>query len=786
MKTLGTKRRRDIGRQRWQFVAVLVAVVLGVTLFAGSFNAYINLTSSLEATNQRLAMADMTVTGADESFLESVKTVDGVATAIERRQIDGPFEIGEYSFIGRAVGMPADQQPAVNKIDIDEGTYLDADNSSGVVIETHAASDFEVEVGDTILIAGAEAEVVGIATSPEYLWPAKDSQNLFTAPKTFGVVFVSESHLEDLAGPAVIEQVLVLYDEEVEPEVVDDRVESSVNSTDGVDTQPLAEQPSNQTINMEIQGLRTVAIALPILFLAAAGMAIYVVITRLVYSQRGVIGTLRASGFGKTSMSRHYRSYGVSVGLVGAAIGAVLGGLMGRGMTAIYTGVFGIPDLVAEFHLPTVIIALIFGLVAGVLASVPPARAVARLAPAEAMRGDSPAEGGKRSFFETVFPPLRRAPVRWRMTMRGIGRKKSRSFAMVLGVILGLVLIMSSWGMMDTMLLGMDQQFNEVVLEDATAVFTVPVGDEQVAEVASVSGVEHAESAIGLQATVSHSGESYGTSLEGYHRGTKVHGFENGLPASGVLLGRAMEDLLGVEVGDPVDIDLPALETVLRTEVAGFVDEPMSTLAYMEFAVLTEDLANASEPISEEVLALPSFTTVKSVFNDSQSREAVFNGIDRLDDVAVVVDTQALKDLIDEFQIFFYVFIGMMLIFGGAMAFALIFNIVSVNVAERAGEFASMRANGLTHRKVASLIAGENFLLTTMGIIPGLFIGYLAAFALMNSFSSPEFPLTAQLRPMSYVGAAAAMFVVAGLSLIPAIRAIKRINVGEIVRERAV
>jgi hypothetical protein len=30
------------------------------------------------------------------------------------------------------------------------------------------------------------------------------------------------------------------------------------------------------------------------------------------------------------------------------------------------------------------------------------------------------------------------------------------------------------------------------------------------------------------------------------------------------------------------------------------------------------------------------------------------------------------------------------------------------------------------------------------------------------------------------------MFVVAGLSLIPAVRAIKRINVGEIVRERSV
>jgi putative ABC transport system permease protein len=301
-----------------------------------------------------------------------------------------------------------------------------------------------------------------------------------------------------------------------------------------------------------------------------------------------------------------------------------------------------------------------------------------------------------------------------------------------------------------------------------------------------VSGVDHAEATISLQATMSNGGESHGTLLEGYQQNTKVHGFQDGLPDSGVLLGRAMEDLLEVEVGDVVTIDLPTLETEIEAKVAGFVDEPMSTLAYMESDALQKVLAAASDPISAEVLALPSFTTVKAIFGDTPLRSSVFDGIEALDDVAVVVDTQALKDLIDEFQVFFYVFIGMMVFFGGAMAFALIFNIVSVNVAERAGEFASMRANGLTHRKVASLIAGENFLLTAFGVIPGLFIGYLAAFALMNSFSSPEFPLTAQLRPLSYVGAALAMFIVAALSLIPAIRAIKRINVGEIVRERAV
>ena len=48
-----------------------------------------------------------------------------------------------------------------------------------------------------------------------------------------------------------------------------------------------------------------------------------------------------------------------------------------------------------------------------------------------------------------------------------------------------------------------------------------------------------------------------------------------------------------------------------------------------------------------------------------------------------------------------------------------------------------------------------------------------------------QVPITATLRWFVYLGAAAAMLVVAALSLIPALRAVKRINVGQIVRERA-
>jgi len=786
VNTLRLKRRRDIGRQKWQFVAVLVTVVLGVALFAGMFNAYLNLGSSLEGSYARLGMADITVTNPDDGFVDTARGISGVAEAIERRQADVPFDIGDHSLIGRVIGMPGDGQPAINKVDIVEGDYLDADDESGVLVEEHAAGDFELAVGDTFEIVGQEVTVRGIAVSPEYLWPAKDRQTVFTPPRTFAVVFANQSVLEDLQGQAIEDQVLVTYEEAVIVEDVDSAVESAAKAANAADIQTLADHPSNATINLEIGGLQTMAVALPLLFLAAAGMAIYVVITRLVYSQRGVIGTLRATGFGAKTLSRHYLSYGVGVGLVGAAVGAVLGGLMGWGMTAIYTNVFGIPDLVAPLHLPTVFLALLFGAGAGAIAAVPPARIVAAMPPAEAMRGETPAQGGRRSIFETLIPPLRRAPVRWRMTLRGLGRNKRRSLAMVLGVILSAVMILATAGSMDTMLTAFDRQFNEVAIEDAHVFFSVPVGDSQVDDVASVAGIMLAEPVIGLRTTIRNGSASYTTLLEGYERGTQVHGFASGLPQSGVLLGLAMQDLLSVEIGQRVIVEFPDLGMEISVPVHEFVDEPMATLAYMEASALVTSINEVDEAITGDVLSLPSFTTVKARYEPGASGSLAVSAIRDVEGVAAATDTTELRDLLEQFQAFFYVFIGMGLAFGGAMAFALIFNIISVNVAERVSEFASMRANGLTHRRVAAMITGETFLLTAIGIVPGLVAGYWAAVAFMNSFSSDQFPIVAEVRPWTFVLTALGLMAVAGISLIPAVRAVKRINVGEVVRERAI
>jgi putative ABC transport system permease protein len=781
---LDTKRKRDVRRQRGQFIAVAVTIGLGVMLFASTYDAYLNLDDSYNFTYDRLNFADMWVVGADPGFEEDAATITGVETVETRYEADLPFRVGESSFIGRAVGYPSDGQPEINKIDVRDGGYLDPDDESKVVIESHMATEFGLGVGDTfeVLVGGdfQEVEVVGVAISAEYIWPARSRQDIFPAPGTFGVAFISSTLFEGVPPELTSSDIMMTYQDDVDVVATDGAVREAAQAANAGDVIPRANQASHSTLQLDVQGFEQLAFMFPALFMFAAGLSAFVLLTRLVISQRTQIGTMRASGMGRKTILRHYLSYGTRLGLIAGLIGLVIGMVLGAVITAFYTAALGIPDTVRSFHWVTPIVGVLFGLAAGSFGAYAPARRAFKLSPAEAMRGDIPAGAGRRSLFETVFPPFRGLPVRWKMVLRGIGRSKRRSFSTVLGVVLALTLVMVSWGMIDTMQSMIDRQFDVVATEDANVILSVPAEDETVRTVLDVSGVDHTEVVSTLQATVSHGGESYSTSISGYPADTKVHDFPDGLPGNGILAGQGLADLLDVEIGDEVVIELPALGSEFRASLRGFLDEPMGTFLY------TTDLFLESKVDEPAILLRPGVAGVKALFVDGATdRDAIISNIEDLDTVAVAVDARQLVEIIEEFTVFFYMFVGVMLIFGGAMAFALMFNTISVNVAERKGEFATMRANGLSHSRIARLIASENILLTSLGLIPGILIGYLTGAYFMASFSSDVLSLDFSMNPLSIVLSAVAMLVTAGLSLIPALRTVRRLDISEVVRERA-
>ena len=783
MSLLDVKRKRDVRRQRGQFLAVAITIGLGVMLFAATFDPYRNLDASYNATYDRLNFADITVVGADPDFESEVADLEGVDTVESRFQADLPMRVDGDMLLGRVVAMPPDEQPQVNRISVTDGSYLDSGDEAAVVLETHMATTFDIGVGDTveILVAGAwgEADVVGVADSAEYLWPARDSQDIFPPPGTFGVVFVSDTLFASVPPEVAKPDLIITYDDGVDIESVDQRVRDQAFAAGAGAVTPRADHPSHSTLVLDVEGFRSMAIMFPTLFMVAAGMAAFVLLNRIVHAQRTQIGTLRASGMGRRQIMRHYLSYGVRLGLVAGVVGLVVGMLIGFGITGLYTEALGIPDTERSFHVVTPVVGILFGLAAGGLGAWAPARRAMRLSPAEAMRGDIPAEQGTRSLVERILPPVRRLPVRWLMVMRGIGRNKRRSLSTMLGVVLALTLVMVSWGMLDTMVGMFDRQFNDVALEDASVVLVESVSEPAVTEVAGVDGVDHVEVVARLDATVEREGSSFATTLTGYRSGTLLHGFPDGLPADGILAGEGLVDQIGVDVGDEVRIELPTLDVEITTTVRGLLDEPLGSLLYI-------DADQLRDIVGEDTLRSPSISSIEMLFaDDVADREVVIDDLKDLEPVGIALDARTLYDLVQSFLSFFYVFIGVMLVFGGAMAFALMYNTISVNVAERSGEFATMRANGLSHAGIARLIATENVLLTCLGILPGLIVGYAVGAFFMSQFSVDAFTLSFSMRPSSIVLSALAMLVVAGLSLIPAIRTVRRLDIGEVVRERA-
>ncbi len=780
-----------MGRQRWQFIAVGVTVVIGVMMYAATYDSYLNITSSYEQTYDRLAFADMTVAGGDEDLPDTIEAIPGVQTVTVRHTADLPITIGDQTLRGRMIGTPTSGQPEINKLDVQNGRYLSADGEFEAVAEVHVARTFDLSAGDTFTVVvgpGQDFTVTGIGASAEYIWPAASTQEIFPSPEQFGVFFVDEDLAAQLPPSVSVRETLVLYDEGVSIEDVDAAVHDAATNAGATSILTQADQPSNSTLQLDVEGFGEMAIAFPILFLTAAGMAVYVLLTRIVFAQRSIIGTLRASGMSARELRRHYLSFGLWIGGVGAVVGVLLGAVAGSLMTEMYTGFLDIPDTVIVIRPTTIIVGLLFGIVVGTVSAFVPARAAYKIAPAEAMRGATPATSGGKSWLERAIPALSKLPVRTRMTLRGMGRSKRRSLSTVLGVVLALILILASGGMIDSILNMINDQFEVVDVQDASVIASEPVNADLFAEVDATRGVTRSELAANFSASVTANGETLSTTLQGFEADTEMHGWTNpsgSLPESGMLAGAGIADKLGVAIGDHLTIDLPTHDVSISVEIIEFVDEPLGMPLYARYDVITEALREAGVDDPEGLMAAPTVTTVMTLFDPAVDRAAIIDSLEDVNGVLAVQDARALYNTIQQFLGLFYALTGIMLLFGGVMAFSLMFNTISVNIAERSTEFATLKANGMSDRTIGWMIVGENLFLTMLGIVPGVILGVWMAGLFIGLFSNDSFNMSLMMSPWTVVIAAGSMIVVAMLSLIPGVRSVKRLDIGAVVRERA-
>jgi putative ABC transport system permease protein len=789
---------RELRARRGPFLAVVVTVILGVALFGASYDAFLNLTASYEQLYAESHFASVTSVGGDPSSVAAAAAaVPGVEATSTRSVSDTPIRVGDHQLLGRAVGLPADGSAApVDDVLVLDGTRLDPSVPDGVLVEKHMADNFQLKPGDSIEILGAsgwqQLRVLGVVFSPEYIWPAKSRQEVFVLPDDFGVIFAPEPLVAGLAPDTVHGQALA-YVPPDQPTATTEAAATAMRGAGSLDVMTRAEQPSNAALQEDVSGFGELSLMFPVMFLGAAAFATFVLLGRMIASQRAIIGTLRANGMDRRTVILHYTGYGLAVGVIGSLIGALLGALLAGVISTEYTGELGIPSRVTDVRATTVLAGAAVGLLVSIAAAWLPARRATALGPAEAMRGVAPTGQGHESLLERVLPPLGHLPVRWRVALRGIGRHPRRSLATVGGVVLASTLILASWGMIDTVDILVHHQFVDVSRQDASVYPIAPVSAQTLAAIDAVDGVATAEPGAEWSVAVASNSGSYLTQITGFQPGTAMHGFydpggrEIALPSDGVLLGTALRDRLGVDVGGTVRLSLASQAgatgasgggaLTAEAVVAGFVSEPLGTPVYASLPYLEQIVGPAGSA------ALQNVAYAKYV--PGADAAAVATRLRSLDGVAVVVDSHALFDLMSQFLGLFYVFIGVMVVLGGILAFALIYNTLVASISERATEIAVLRTLGMPSATISRLITGENLLLTAIGLVPGLIIGYLVSAEFMASFSSDMFRFNLEMRPTTLLLTALAIVVTGLLSQIPAMRQVRHLELGRIVRERA-
>jgi len=774
---LQKKALRDLRRRLPQIAAIGVTVMLGVLLFVASFDSFRNVQASYDRTYARTHFADWTVTGGDpDAIAAAVRNAAGVEGVATRTQADQPMRIGDTKLVGRVVGVPPGNE--INHIDLVAGQLPDLPHPDQVVVERHTADTFGLAPGQRVQVfdgtAWHDMTISGVAESPEYLWPARNRQDVLGDPHAFAVLFAPESVAQTLSRRTKPNLTLVEMTSTA-TQSERDWVAHQLRTAGAVDIEDRGDQPSNASLRQNFNGFRAMAIGFPAMFLSAAAIAEYVLITRLIHTERPVIGTLLALGARRGRVVRHYVWYGAVVAAVAALAGVLVGGAATTAYTNAYAAILRLPDTVIEHRIPTAVIGFVLGLAAGVVGGLVPAIAAARTAPAEAMRGD------------VVHPmrmgPLARRSARWtvvpvavRMALRSLTRSRRRTAATMIGGVLALVLILASAGMLTSVRAMLGIEFGWVQRQDAS-VLVVRGANDVAAQLQSLPGVAVVEPATIARVTVGGNGRTYATSLTGLEPATVMHGFRTPdgtartLPADGVLAGVALADELGVRVGDNVTV-IPATGSVREVRLAGLVDEPLGTTLYATNAT-AQSMTNAG---ADGYLIR---------FDNDADRDRVRAAATGLTGVVAYTDAHAVENQIERFLVIFWAFAGTTLVLGTLLAFTVIYVTMTVNLAEREGELATLRATGAPVGRLTATVAIENLAATLLAVPVGLAAGVGAGWLFLRSFNNDLFNLHLSVGPVVLILATIAVAAAAALSQLPAARLIKRIDVARVVRDRS-
>ena len=766
IRALDRKMFRELWRLRGQLLSIGLVVATAVMMLVTMRGTYEALFESRAAYYRDYRLGDVwsSLEQAPESLRRRIASIPGV-TAVETRvtsfaTLDLPWLDAPGQ--GLFVSVPESRRAEVDDIHIREGRYVRPGRSNEVVVSENFFRANGLEIGDTIhaVVNGIRRDmrIVGSAISPAHAYAVPPGA-LYPDDERYGVFWMSREVLGPnlQADDAFNEIALRLGRGSSETAVIRD-LNRILDPYGGLGAYGRADQLSWKILNDELTNNRRIGTAFPLVFLAVAAFLLNLVLSRLIATQRTEIGALKAVGYTNREIGFHFLSYSVAAVGLGTLLGVMGGVWAGGAMVELYNDFFNFPTLEHQLSWTLVLIGGGISLVAAVLGGWGGVRRAASLPPAEAMRPEPP-DRFKAGWVERLGVG-QMLSTGGRLILRNLERRPLRALMSSLAISFSVAILVIGMFMFDGTALMLDLQFQVAQREDLTVAFNRDLGGDVLYDLARVPGVTRVEpfQMVPVRLHAGHRERELAiTGLEPdsrLRRIVSVNGRIHPIPLEGLLLSAVLADRLEVGPGDTLDVEaLTGLRRTERIAVADVVDDLLGVSAYMNVEALRR--LTHEGPRASGAYLLTSGAQLSEVNQELKRAPAV----------ASVASPAAMLEsfesqLEDSLLISVFFIVG----FASVISVAIIYNGTRIALSERGRELASLRVLGFTKKEVATLLFGEQAVITVAAIPVGWVIGYGLASLLVTSLNSETYRIPLVVSGQTYMWTAVITLVSAAAS----------------------
>ena len=465
----------------------------------------------------------------------------------------------------------------------------------------------------------------------------------------------------------------------------------------------------------------------PVFFFAVAALVCLTTMTRMVDEQRINIGTLKGLGYKTSQISKKYILYALIACLTGSILGLAIGfSVFPTVIFFAYGMMYSIENIVYVFSIPIAIGITSLALIIITLSAYMACRKELKETPAILMRPKAP-KSGKRILLERVPFIWNRFSFISKVTVRNIFRYKKRFLMTVLGIAGCTALILTGFGIKDSIEMILTGQYGTLFKYDMSLVIQSDMTDKQIYELRkNLSDIDeinkyeffsYENGDIKVNNTKKEITIVVPENLEKMDKFIHLQDRKTQNPIElnnkGIVLTEKIARDLGVKAGDEIEL-INSDDKKAKIKVSHITENYISHYAYispenyiklfekdLDFNRLIGILNNPSVKIEDKLSKkLFDIETIDGITFNTASKETFHNTIKNLNYVVLI-----------------------MIISAGALAFVVLYNLTNVNISERIREIATIKVLGFYDKEVSAYIYRENIILTIIGTVVGLGLG---------------------------------------------------------------